>query len=281
MPNYETPESISVTLELGVGNVRIAASERTDTVVEVRPSDEADESDVKAAQQVRVDYANGMLRVTGPKVRAFDFSRKTRSVDVSIELPTGSRVSAQTQMGDLRCAGRLGECGLKTSFGNVWLEQTGPLRLHTGFGHVTADGIAGNAEISTGSGKVQIGEIKGTAVVKNSNGDTTIDAVAGDVQVRAANGGICVERAGADVDAKTSNGSIRLGEVARGSVALGTAAGNLEIGVAEGTAAWLQVNTGFGHVHNLLENVTKPEDADETVEVRGRTSYGDITIRRS
>ncbi|MGH3742536.1 MAG: DUF4097 family beta strand repeat-containing protein [Micromonosporaceae bacterium] len=279
MPNYETPNPISVTLELGVGYLRIAASDRPDTVVEVRPSDEADESDVKAAQQVRVDYANGMLQVTGPR-RAFDFSKKTRSVDVSIELPSGSQVAAHLLMGDIRCAGRLGECRLKTS-GNVRLERTGPLRLHTGFGHITAAGIAGNAEISTGTGKIQIGEVEGAAEVKNSNGDTTIDAVAGDVRVRNANGGIAIERAGAGVDVKTSNGSIRLGEVVRGSVVLGTAAGNLDIGIAEGTAAWLEVNTGFGHVRNQMDSAARPEKADETVEVRGRTSYGDITIHRS
>jgi DUF4097 and DUF4098 domain-containing protein YvlB len=279
MPIYETPEPISVTIELGVANVRIAASERRDTVVEVRPSDEADESDVQAAQQVRVDYANGMLQVAGPK-RAFDFSRKTKSVDVSIELPSGSQLSAHMVMGDLRCAGRLGQCRLKTT-GNVWLEETGPLRLHTGAGHVSADAITGNAEISTGSGKIQIGEVEGTAVVKNSNGDTAIDAVTGDLRVRNANGAIDVERAGAGVDAKTSNGSIRLGEVARGSVTLGTAMGDLDIGIAEDTAAWLEVNTGFGHLRNLLENVTRPEEAHETVEVRGSTSYGDITIHRS
>ncbi|MCX4471620.1 DUF4097 domain-containing protein [Micromonospora sp. NBC_01655] len=282
MPNFETPEPISVTLELGVvGDVRIAASDRTDTVVEVRPSDETDESDVRAAQQVRVDYTNGTLRVTGPKARAFDFSRKTRSVDVSIELPSGSQVSAEMQVGDVRCAGRLGECRLKTSAGNFWLERTGPLRLDTSAGHVTADGVTGNAEISTGSGKVQIGEVEGTAVVKNSNGETAIDAVTGDLRVRAANGDIHVERAGAGVDAKTSNGSIRLGEVVRGSVVLGTAMGNLDVGIAAGTAAWLEVNTAFGHVRNLLENATRPDEADETVEVRGRTSYGDITIHRS
>jgi DUF4097 and DUF4098 domain-containing protein YvlB len=62
-------------------------------------------------------------------------------------------------------------------------------------------------------------------VVKNSNGDTTIGAVTGDVRVRAANGAISVDRAGAGVDAKSSNGSIRLGEVARGSVVLETANG--------------------------------------------------------
>lgn len=279
MPNYETPEPISVTLELGVGAVRIAASDRTDTVVEVRPSDEADESDVKAAAQVRVDYTNGMLQIIGPR-RTFDFSKKTRSVDVSIELPSDSHVSAHLLMGDIRCAGRLGECRLKTT-GNVWVARTGPLRLHTGVGHVTADGITGNAEISTGSGKIQLGEIEGAVEVKNSNGDTTIDAVTGGVRVRNANGAIDIERAGAGVDVKTSSGSIRLGEVVRGSVVLGTAAGNLDIGIADGAAAWLEVNTGFGHVRNLLENTTRPEAADETVEVRGRTSYGDITIHRS
>ncbi|MGI5149730.1 DUF4097 family beta strand repeat-containing protein [Plantactinospora sp. CA-294935] len=281
MPKFETPEPISVTLELGVADVRITASNRTDTLVEVRPSDEADESDVKAAQQVRVDYTNGTLRITGPKARAFDFSRKTRSVDVTIQLPSDSQLSAHLQVGDLRCAGRLGRCRLKTSAGNVWLERTGPLHADTSAGHVTADGINGNTEISTGSGKIQIGEIDGTAVVKNSNGDTTIDVVTGDVRVRAANGHIRIERAGAGVDAKTSNGNIHLGEVARGSVTLGTAMGDLEIGVADGTAAWFEVNTGFGHVRNELENAIRPEEADETVEVRGRTSYGDIIIHRS
>lgn len=69
--------------------------------------------------------------------------------------------------------------------------------------------------------------------------------------------------------------------MARGSVVFGTACGDLEVGIAEGIAALLAVNTGFGHVRNLLENATRPEEADETVEVRGRTSCGDITIHRS
>ncbi|MGC4790750.1 DUF4097 family beta strand repeat-containing protein [Micromonospora sp. DT178] len=279
MPSYETPEPISVTLELGVGEVRITASDRADTVVEVRPSDESDESDVRAAAEIRIDYANGTLQVTGPR-RAFDFSKKSRSVDVSIALPSGSQLSAHLLMGDFRCAGRLGECRLKTT-GNIWLERTGPLRLHTGAGHVTADEITGSAEISTGSGKIQVGEIKGAAEVKNSNGDTAIDAVTGDVRVRNANGAIDIGHAGAGVDAKTSNGGIRLGEVLRGSVVLGTAAGDLDIGIANGTAAWLDVNTGFGHVRNLMENTTRPEETDETVEVRARTSWGDITVHRS
>jgi DUF4097 and DUF4098 domain-containing protein YvlB len=280
MPIFETPEPISVTIELGVADVRITASDRTETLVEVRPSEESDESDVKAAQQVRVDYTNGVLQVAGPK-RVFDFSRKTRSVDVSIELPTGSQVSADIQAGDFRSAGRLGECRFKTGAGNAQLERTGPLRLNTGAGHLTVDGVAGNAELSTGTGKVRLGNIEGTAVVKSSNGDIMIDAVVDDVRVRTANGEISIDRAAAGVEAKTANGGIRLGEVVRGTVVLGTAAGDVEIGIAEGTAAWLDVNTGFGHVRNQLDTASRPGESDETVEVRARTSYGDVTIRRS
>jgi DUF4097 and DUF4098 domain-containing protein YvlB len=281
MPSYETPEPISVTLELAVGRVRIQASDRTDTIVQILPSDEADESDVKAAEQVRVEFANGTLRIIGPKSKTFDFSRNTRSVDVTIELPSGSQVSAHLQAGNIRTAGRLGACDLKTSVGNIWLERTGALHLATSVGDVTADVIAGDAEVSTSSGRVQLGKIEGTAVIKNSNGDTEIDAVGGDLRVRSANGHIRIDHAGAGVDLKTSNGSIRVGEVVRGSVVVGTALGDLDIGIAEGTAAWLEMNTSFGHVRNLLEPTSRPAESDETVEVRGRTSYGDITVRRS
>jgi DUF4097 and DUF4098 domain-containing protein YvlB len=281
MPTFETREPISVTIELGVGNVQIAASDRTDTTVDVRPSNPSDESDVQAAQRVRVDYANGVLQVAGQKARAFDFSRKTRSVEVSIDLPHGSDVSGEVQVGDLSGTGRIGACRFKSSTGNVRLERTGPLRVDTAAGHVTADGVAGDAEIHTSTGKVRIGEVQGCVVVKNSNGDTAIAAATGDVRVRSANGDISVDRAGAGVEAKTSNGGIRLGEVARGSVRLETAMGDLMIGIAEGTAAWLDVTTKFGLVTNQLDDATRPEKSDETVEVRAHTSFGAVTIRRS
>lgn len=282
MPVFETPGPISVAADLGaVREMLITAGDRADTTVDVRPSDQADASDVEAARHVRVDLSDGVLRIEGPKVRAFDFSRRTRSVDVTVELPSGSTVSAVIQVGDFHLAGLLGECRLKTGAGNVRLQQTGALRCDTGAGHVTAGGVEGDAEIHTGTGKVRVGEVEGSAAIRSSNGDIEIDAVAGAVRARTANGAITIGRAGGAVDAKTSNGSIRLDEVRRGSVELGTAAGDLDIGIADGTAAWLEVNTGHGYVRNLLDTAAGPDGSSETVEVRGRTSYGDITIRRS
>ncbi|MET9262233.1 DUF4097 family beta strand repeat-containing protein [Amycolatopsis sp. NPDC004079] len=281
MPKFDTPEPISVTVDLGVGQVRFAASDRVDTVVDVRPTDESDDSDVKTAKQIRVEYGNGTLHITGPKMRAFDFSRKTRSVDVTVELPTGSRVSAEVQAGAFQGSGELGQTRLKTAAGNVSLDRTGPLRVDTSVGHVTVDGVAGDAEVTSASGRIRLGPVDGTAVVKNSNGDTTIDSAGGDVRVRAANGDITVEHAGAGVDAKTSNGAISLGEVVRGSVLLESAIGDLRIGIAKGTAAWLDVKTNFGHVRNQLETSASPGESKETVEVRGHTAFGEIVIHRS
>ena len=281
MPKFDTPEPISVTLDLGNGQVRFAASDRSDTVVDVRPSDDLDESDVKAASQVRVDYSNGTLHIAGPKMRAFDFSRKTRSVDVTVELPTGSRVSAEVQAGAFQSIGQLGQARFKTAAGNVSLDRTGPLRVNTSVGHVTAEEVAGDADVATASGRIRLGPVDGAVTAKNSNGDTTIESASGDVQARSANGDITVGHAGSGVDAKTSNGAIQLGEVVRGSVVVESAIGDLRIGIAEGTAAWLDVKTNFGHVRNELETSASPGESKETVEVRGHTAFGEIVIHRS
>ena len=57
MPVFATPEPISVTIELNMGDTRIIASDRTDTLVEVSPRDDSKASDVRAAEQTRVEYS--------------------------------------------------------------------------------------------------------------------------------------------------------------------------------------------------------------------------------
>ena len=56
MPTFNTPGPISATIDLAAADVRIIASDRQDTVVEVRPSNSAHEPDVKVAEQTKVDY---------------------------------------------------------------------------------------------------------------------------------------------------------------------------------------------------------------------------------
>ena len=282
MPTFDTPEPISVTVELGVGDLRIVASDRTDTMVEVRPSDPAKKADVTAAEQTRVEYAGGRLLIKAPKSwRQLSWRGGGESIDVQVELPAGSHLRGETGVAALRCQGRLGECRYKTGVGDIQLDQAGAVQLRTGVGDVTVERAAGDAELTTGSGAVRIDRIDGAAVVKNSNGDTWIGEVTGDLRVNAANGRISVDRARETVAAKSANGDVRLGEVAHGAVVAQTGFGKVEIGVRDGVAAWLDLNTRFGNVHNDLDAAERPGPGEDAVEVRARTSFGDITIHRS
>ena len=97
----------------------------------------------------------------------------------------------------------------------------------------------------------------------------------------AANGPISVDRVHDGIVAKTANGDVRIGEIARGAVDAQTAFGQIEVGVLDGVAAWLDLHTKFGNVHNGLDDAERPEAGMGTVEVRASTSFGDISIIRS
>jgi len=283
MPTYDTPHPITATVELVVGDLRIVAADRTDTVVEVRPSDPGSDADVRAADQTRVEYADGLLLVKTPKQRGLGLFGKPGSVDVTVDLPARSKVQVDSGAGGVRTTGTLAACRVKSGAGDVQLDRVegGRLSLEIGAGRVDVDTVAGRADISTGSGRLQVREIDGPAVVKNSNGDSWIGLVTGNLRINAANGDIAVDRAGGDVVASTANGGITVGAVTRGTVSLKTGFGEIEVGIPAGTAAKLDVSTSFGRIRNQLESTDGPQETDETIDLRARSGYGDIVIRRS
>jgi hypothetical protein len=278
MPSFDTPGPISATLEFDIGSVRIIAAQRPDTVVVVLPRDGAVDADAEAARQTTVTFSGGVLLVKGPKKRSL-FGR-SGSIDVSVELPAGSGVRAVSPMADFICEGRLGDCALETSFGDIRIDEAATVSLKTGHGDIRVDRATGDADV-VGAGRVEVGEIAGTATVKNGNGDTTVGEATRDLRAHAANGRISVGVAHAGVDAKSANGGIRIGEVVHGRISLHTAVGDVEVGIAEHSAAWLEVNTRFGSVRNSLSPTDGPNPSDDTVEVRARTGVGDIVIRRA
>lgn len=277
---FETSEPISATVVVVLGDVRISAGDRDTTVVEVQPSDPSNDEDRKAAERTVVEYANGQLLVKAPKLRSWLPRNTGGSVDVTVGLPAGSRLHGAGQLADFHCDGRLGECRITTGLGRIRVDRAETLSLKSGTGDISVDRVTGDAEVTAGSGEVRLRALDAAAVIKNSNGDTWVGEVRGDARFKAANGSIAVERANASVVAKTANGDVRLGEVARGSVVLETHAGDLEVGIGEGTAAWLDVSAGVGRIHNALDSADAPASSAAKVEVRARTSLGDIVVRR-
>ena len=277
---FDTPEPISATITVVMGDVRISAGDRDTTAVEVQPSDPSNGEDRKAAEQTVVEYAGGHLQVKAPKLRSWLPRNTGGSVDVTVGLPAGSRLHGAGQLADFHCDGRLGECRITTGLGRIRVDRAETLSLKSGTGDISVDRVTGDAEVTAGSGEVRLRALDAAAVIKNSNGDTWVGEVRGDARFKAANGSIAVERANASVVAKTAYGDVRLGEVARGSVVLETHAGDLEVGIGEGTAAWLDVSAGVGRIHNALDSADAPASSAAKVEVRARTSLGDIVVRR-
>jgi hypothetical protein len=281
MTVFHTPESISVSLEFGVGDLRLMASDSTETVVEVKPTDPTSKGDVNAAQQTQVEYASGALLVRGPKNwRKWTPWGGRESIDVEVRLPAGSRVSADLGLVAVRSTGRLGSLDVKTGMGDVRVDEAGPTKIRTGFGEVTVGRVEGDADVKTGSGRIDIGSVGGSATVKNSNGDTRIGEVKGRAQLRNANGAIRVDRAGSHVTAKTALGDVRLGMLSHGTSEATTACGQIDIGVLDGVAAWLDLSTSFGRVNNDLDDSGRPSAKEQTTEIRAHTAAGDINIRR-
>jgi hypothetical protein len=279
MSHFETPEPISAVLELRVGDVRVAAADRADTIVQVRPSDPSRRDDLTAAEHTRVEYADGRLLVKGPRrLREWSPFSDGGSIDVEIELPAGSDLSGHTGAGGFRCTGSLGRCELKSGAGEIRLDRAARVKLATA-GDIRVEQVTGHAELTTATGDVRVGEVDGSAVIKSSNGDTRIGEAGGDLRVNASNGDIEVEHSHGSISAKSANGHIRVGSIHGGSLVAETANGRIEVGIADGVAAWLDLDTSYGHVHNDLDATEAPGSADEQVEVRARTGFGDITIR--
>jgi DUF4097 and DUF4098 domain-containing protein YvlB len=280
MKTFETPQPITATIDVTVGAVRVIASERADTAVDVQPSDGSNKDDVRAAELTRVDLTHDQLVVKVPKLRSWRPRSDGGSVEVTVELPAWSHVRGAMQFGDFECAGALGDVRVRSGMGQIRVELAGSVNLKNGLGDITVDGVTGRAEVTTGSGEVRVRDVGADAVIKNSNGDIWVGAVGGDLRLQAANGSIAVDVARGSVVAKSANGDVRLGEVERGSVVLETKLGDLEVGIPEGTAAWLDVRATAGRVHNSLDAAAAPDSNGDTVEVRARTVAGDVVVRR-
>ncbi|MGW5385589.1 hypothetical protein [Nocardia sp. NPDC003963] len=210
MPTFTTPEPIAVTAEVLSGDIRVIPSDRTDTVVTVRPSDPSEKGDMRAAQQTRVDFAAGTLTVITPKDwRTYTPFGGNPSIEVVIEVPTGSRLKGTAGVGRLLATGGLGRCELKVAAGDI--------------------------------------------IVESPRDSVTATVAKGDIRVR---------------------------DASRGELRLETSMGELEVGIAPGSAVHMEVDALSGTVQNQLRPVDVAHGG-ETVRVHARSSFGNIVVRHA
>jgi DUF4097 and DUF4098 domain-containing protein YvlB len=261
MPTFDSPQPITATVEIAADSVRLAASDRNDTVVEVRPRDESRSQDVKAAEQVRVDFKNGALAVASQ--RGFSFPRRG-AVVVDIALPSGSRLLASAASANITADGQYADCKFASASGDL-----------------EVGAVVGNLKADTASGGITVHAINGSASISTASGDATIGDLDGDVKFRAASGSLAVTRLRGNLNAQTASGDTTVATAVNGGVSVQTASGEVVVGIAEGTAAQLDLRTRSGEVRNSLESSDGPSAGDETLVVHVRTASGDVIVQRA
>ncbi|MFD8981360.1 DUF4097 family beta strand repeat-containing protein [Streptomyces sp. NPDC059564] len=179
MQKFETPDAITVVVELPAGHISLLATDLAETSVEVRPADAGKGRDVKAAEQTTIGFGDGVLRVIAPEAGNQVLSNPG-SVEVTVRLPTGSRVEATSAAAEVRTEGRLGDVAVQGAHRRIEIGDVEGLRLSSVDGDVRVGRLGGPAEISTARGDITIGEaVRGAVVLRTQHGDIAIAAAPG------------------------------------------------------------------------------------------------------
>ncbi|MEV7613871.1 DUF4097 family beta strand repeat-containing protein [Streptomyces sp. NPDC089799] len=176
---FPTPAPIAAVLDIPAGRIRLIATDRADTTVRVLPADASKGRDVKAAEQIRVGYADGLLEIDAPAAKNALLGN-SGSVEVTVQLPAGSRVEAKAAAAELHGVGRLGDVVFEGADGSVRLDETGSARLALRSGDIAVGRLGGSAEITTHKGAIRIDEaVHGTVVLRTEAGDVSVGAARG------------------------------------------------------------------------------------------------------
>ncbi|MEU3509403.1 DUF4097 family beta strand repeat-containing protein [Streptomyces longwoodensis] len=179
MQKFDTTAPITAVLAVPAGRIQVIAADRADTTVEVLPADPARRRDVQGAEQATVAYEDGVLRI-GTADSGNRLLGSSGAVEVTVQLPAGSRVEAKSAACEFRGVGRLGGVVLDGAYRRTKIDEAGEVRVTAVEGDVEVGRLGGSAEISTTRGDIRITEAtRGTVVLRTRSGDIAIGAATG------------------------------------------------------------------------------------------------------
>jgi DUF4097 and DUF4098 domain-containing protein YvlB len=178
MNKFDTTAPIAAILDIPAGRIQFIAADRADTVVEVLPTDPSKSRDVKVAEQTKVEYADGVLRIEATAKN--QILGASGSVEVTVQLPAGSRVEAKAAAAEFRGVGRLGDVTFEGAAGEIKIDEAAEVRLSVAAGDVTVGRLTGSAEVSVSKGDVRIAEaVRGKVVLRVQAGSISVGAARG------------------------------------------------------------------------------------------------------
>jgi DUF4097 and DUF4098 domain-containing protein YvlB len=264
MPEFPCDGPIDARVNLGSGDVTIVAEDRSTVLVTLEP-EHNNETSRAIIDATRVDMTNNALTIEVPSNKGFGFMRRGGSLRITVRLPLDSRIDVSTASADVTATGRLGSSTVKTASGDLRLDE-----------------VAGDFVRNSASGDSQINRVRGSLKVDHASGDLRVATIDGDLRLRTASGDANIEAVSGSIKVHSASGDIRIGSISNGETSINSASGDVAVGVAEGTAVWLDVTTLSGDTRSELEMPGgEPAGKPATLKLAVHTVSGDVVIRRA
>lgn len=277
MHTFSTPTPVTLRVELWQGEVVVHARDTATTTVELEPL-HGDSSTQDLIDGARVEHSGEEILVLLPKART-GFFRGRGEVRATITVPAWSAARIETGSADVSTDGKLGETNISSGSGDVRIEHAVTAHVRTGSGDIDIDVVEGFCDVKGGSADIEIQRVDGDCSVLSGSGDLSLGRVEGQLKLKTGSGDVVVKEGGDGIDALAGSGDVLVRRVDHGRVQAKTGSGDISVGVARGTAAYLDVNTVTGDVTCSLDAADAPSDDDASVEVLITSGTGDVVLQ--
>jgi putative adhesin len=247
---FHTPLPLELEVGIPSGDIEVETTEGEESNITV-------DGDERLLEEVEIRHDGDRLLVAYRGKGKFGFSLSPLSLVFGSELrvrasvPHGGSVKVKTASADTRLDGRFGPLGVNSVSGDVRLR----------------------------------GQVAGSTSLKTVSGDVDLDRVEGDLSAHTVSGDLRIGPVAGSSDLKTVSGDIRLQSVAAGEVRFSSVSGDIEIGIAQGSAVDVDAGSTSGDLSSEVplgsEPVQGEDEAAPTVVLRGRTVSGDVKVFRA
>jgi len=248
---FHTPLPLELEVGIPSGGIEVETTEGEESKITV-------DGDERLLEEVEIRQDGNRVLVTYRGKGKFGFSLSpftlvfgANDLRVRATIPHGAGVKVKTASADTELEGHFGPLGVNSVSGDFRLRGE----------------VAGDASLKTVSGDAQLERVDGDLSVQTVSGDVSSGPVAG------------------SASAKTVSGDIRFDAVAAGDVRFTSISGDVEIGIAEGSAVDVDAGSTSGDLSSEVPLGSEPlhgeGEATPTVVLRGRTVSGDVKVFRT
>lgn len=267
---FNTPEPPVLFIEIGSGNVFVAATDTDQTTIEVTGPH---------AEEVTVEQRGHEIVVIAPK--RIGFFGGGRDLRVDARVPTHTELGTRLGSADVVVTGTIGWAKINNGSGNVTLEDVSAEALvKTGSGDITIRTIEGSANLGSGSGDIRVDRLQGPAQVSSGSGDVEIGYAGAPLSLKSGSGDLKVHDATGDIALASGSGDLLVDRFPAGKLTAKNASGDIRVGIPAGVPVWTDVTSVSGRVRSTLEGAGQPSEGQQYVELRAKTVSGDVVLQQ-